>query len=300
MSETVTATMATDQLGPTTFKYTITLTNTSATSPVATFWFAWDDVPDTNFLIDPPTNVTSPTGWTDKITHNSPSDGYGIQWVAGAGSALQPGHSFTYSFESPDPPAQIFRLNTVEPGAGFHITSSFVYAGGPETGPGFNLTVPCFATGTRLLTAAGEVAVEHLAVGDLVPTLTGGRLVPVRWIGHCIVDCGRHPHPEDVWPVRVWAGAFGPGCPARDLLLSPDHAVHVDATLVPIRHLVNGATIIQEAVDRVEYWHVELPTHQVLFAEGLAVESYLDTGNRSSLRHRHPVPERATKEAAIA
>jgi hypothetical protein len=284
MSETVTAKMAADQVGPTTFQYTISLTNTSATSPVGTFWFAWDDVPDTNFLISEPisSSITSPSGWTEQITHNSPTDGYGIQWIAGTGFALQPGHTFTYSFETPDAPSQLFRLNTVEPSAGFDITSSFVYAGGPETDPGFNFTVPCFAAGTRLLTTAGEVAVEHLSVGDLVPTRLGGRLVPVRWIGRRTIDCRRHRRPREVWPVRVREGAFGPGRPGRDLLLSPDHAVHVDAVLIPVRYLVNGATIVQETIDRVEYWHVELPAHEVLLAEGLPVESYLDTGNRSA------------------
>jgi hypothetical protein len=288
--------MAIDQVGPTTFQYTISLTDTSPTSPVGTFWFAWDDVPDTNFLISQPisASITVPTGWNATITHNSPTDGYGIQWVAGAGSALQPGHAFTFSFETPDPPSQLFRLNTIEPGAGFDITSSFVYAAGPETDAGFNFTVPCFATGTRLLTAAGEVAIENLAVGDLVPTRLGGRLVAVRWIGHRMIECGRHKRPHDVRPVRVRAGAFGPGRPIRDLLLSPDHAVHGDGegaapgVLIPIRHLVNGATIVQEAADRVEYWHVELPAHDVLLAEGLAVESYLDTGNRCAFVNGGP------------
>jgi len=82
--------------------------------------------------------------------------------------------------------------------------------------------------------------------------------------------------------VRVRQAAFGPGRPSRDLLLSPDHAIHLDARLIPVRYLVNGVTIAQEHVDRVEYWHVELPSHEVLLAEGLPVESYLDTGNRSA------------------
>jgi hypothetical protein len=282
MSETVSATMTTDQLGPDLFQYSISLTNTSASSAVGTFWFAWDDVPDTNFLIDQPSSITSPTGWTERITHNSPSDGYGIQWVAGAGSAMQPDQTLTYSFESPDAPSQIFRLNTVEPSAGFDITSSFVYAAGPESDPGFNFTVPCFATGTRLLTAAGEVAVEHLSVGDLVPTRLRGRLVPIRWIGRRAVDCRHHPRPSEVWPVRVRAQAFGPGQPVRDLLLSPDHAVQVDGVLIPIRYLVNGTTVRPQATYRIEYWHVELAEHDVLLAEGLPAESYLDTGNRGA------------------
>jgi hypothetical protein len=39
--------------------------------------------------------------------------------------------------------------------------------------------------------------------------------------------------------------------------------------------------VVQEAVERVEYWHVELPRHDVVLAEGLAAESYLDVGERS-------------------
>ena len=68
-------------------------------------------------------------------------------------------------------------------------------------------------------------------------------------------------------------------------MLSPDHAVLIDGVLIPIRYLVNGATIVQQAVAEVTYWHVELPRHDLLLAEGLACESYLDTGNRASFEN---------------
>jgi len=68
--------------------------------------------------------------------------------------------------------------------------------------------------------------------------------------------------------------------PHRDLWLSPDHAVHVDAALIPVRYLVNGVTIARREVAEVNYFHVELDRHEVLLAEGLPAESYLDTGNR--------------------
>jgi hypothetical protein len=58
--------------------------------------------------------------------------------------------------------------------------------------------------------------------------------------------------------------------------------VFVDGVLIPVRYLLNDATIRQEAADEVTYWHVELPAHDVLFAEGLPAESYLDTGNRGA------------------
>ena len=50
---------------------------------------------------------------------------------------------------------------------------------------------------------------------------------------------------------------------------SPDHAVFIDGVLIPVRYLINGRTIVQEPADEVTYYHVELPRHDVIFAEGL-------------------------------
>ncbi len=139
--------------------------------------------------------------------------------------------------------------------------------------------VPCFVRGTRLLGPDGPVTVEDLREGDLLLTASG-QAVPVVWIGEREVDCRHHPAPEKIWPVRVGAGAFGPSVPARDVVLSPDHAVLVDDVLIPVGRLANCYSIAQERVDSVHYFHVELPLHDVLLAEGLPVESFLDTGNR--------------------
>ena len=141
--------------------------------------------------------------------------------------------------------------------------------------------IACFAAGTRIATVDGPVAVESLRLGDLVHSAFGGT-APIKWIGHRRVDCARHPRPSDVHPIEVQADAFAPGQPSTTLRLSPDHAVHVAGRLIPIRYLVNGASIRQQPVDSVTYWHVELPAHDVLLAENLACESYLDTGNRAA------------------
>jgi hypothetical protein len=142
-------------------------------------------------------------------------------------------------------------------------------------------SLPCYAAGTRIATARGPVAVEHLRIEDRVILADGDR-APIVWLGHRRVDCRRHPRPSDVHPIRIAANAFGVGRPLCDVLLSPDHAVFVDGVLIPVRHLLNDATIRQEDVASVTYWHVELPRHGVLLAEGLPAESYLDTGNRAS------------------
>jgi hypothetical protein len=109
----------------------------------------------------------------------------------------------------------------------------------------------------------------------------------LKWIGSRAVG--------GAVPVRITAGAFGDGQPHRDLWLSPDHAVCVDGALIPVRYLVNGTTITEVACDAVTYWHVELETHAVLFAEGLAAESYLGAGNRAAF---HPASKLTPADAA--
>jgi hypothetical protein len=86
--------------------------------------------------------------------------------------------------------------------------------------------------------------------------------------------------------VRVAAGAFGQGWPHSDLWLSPDHAVYVNNVLIPVKHLINGSTIVQVPVDRVVYHHVELERHDVLLAEGLPAESFLDMRDGSNYANR--------------
>ena len=149
----------------------------------------------------------------------------------------------------------------------------------------------CYAAGTRIATMRGEIAVEDLRVGDLVQTVLGEASAPIIWIGRREVDCARHPKPRQVWPVRVAAGAFGPGRPHTDLLLSPDHAVYVNDVLIPIQHLINDTTIMQIPMDRITYYHVELPQHDVVLAAGLPAESYLDMRDGSNYANR-PGPTR--------
>ena len=139
----------------------------------------------------------------------------------------------------------------------------------------------CYGPGTLIATKRSQVAVESLMVGDHALT-PSGRFRPIVWIGFRNVEIAGHPRPWDVMPVRVQAHAFGSGQPARDLTLSPDHAVSFEDVLIPIRYLLNGASIRQESVSRITWWHVELDSHDLILAEGLSAESYLDTGNRSA------------------
>ncbi|MFO1023971.1 MAG: Hint domain-containing protein [Acetobacteraceae bacterium] len=152
---------------------------------------------------------------------------------------------------------------------------------------GTEVTLACFADGTRLHTTGGEVAVEDLRVGDVLLTVSDPKVPSriIRWIGRRTVEPRRHPQPELLSPVRVAAHAFGPGRPARPLLLSPDHAIYFEDVLIPVRYLIDGKAIRQLAPRRVTYWHVELDRHDAILAEGLPVESYLDTGQRHAFEN---------------
>jgi hypothetical protein len=54
---------------------------------------------------------------------------------------------------------------------------------------------------------------------------------------------------------------------------------------VPVKYLANGTSIAQVERAAVTYYHVELAAHDLLLAEGLAVESYLDVGDRSNFEN---------------
>jgi collagen type I/II/III/V/XI/XXIV/XXVII alpha len=145
---------------------------------------------------------------------------------------------------------------------------------------GFN-SISCFAAGTRIATPAAEIPVEALCIGDLVCTRSG-RTRMITWIGHRRVDCHRHADPASILPIRIATGAFAPGQPVRNLLLSPDHAVYFDGVLIPIKYLLNRDTVRRVPAREVTYFHIELEQHDIVLADGLPVESYLDTGSRTA------------------
>src|ERR1019366_9325972 len=88
--ETASANIVASQLTDTTYQYVLTLKNTghgraTAAKQLGTFWYAW--IPHQDYLQTAPLTVTSPTGWTDKITGGTASDGFAIQWVANSNAA---------------------------------------------------------------------------------------------------------------------------------------------------------------------------------------------------------------------
>ena len=138
----------------------------------------------------------------------------------------------------------------------------------------------CFLKGTRILTADGERKIEELAMGDLLPTMFGG-LRPVQWIG-------RYPFkksdPSKAWvkealPVRIARSALAANVPHTDLYVTAFHGILIDGVLVPAEMLINGTTITRYdacETDELEYFHVKLESHDVIYAEGAPAETLLE------------------------
>lgn len=152
--------------------------------------------------------------------------------------------------------------------------STFVNSQGPldvdDLGP------ICFTPGTKILTPAGERRIDELAVGDLVTTRDHGAQ-PILWIGRTTVEGY-----GSLAPIRFKAGVLGA---KRPLLVSPQHRMVVDdwratyffghkEVLIAAQSLVNGDTVKQVKRDRIDYIHLLLAEHEVLFANGVASESY--------------------------
>jgi hypothetical protein len=140
--------------------------------------------------------------------------------------------------------------------------------------------IVCFLAGTAISTPCGARSIEDLKIGDLVSTADGGT-APVRWVGRRTVSAV-FTDPLSGFPIHLSPGSLGEGVPARDLFVSPDHALLVGGVLVHAGALVNGATIIRAAApgERFTYYHVELDSHALILAEGVPAETFVDNVTR--------------------
>jgi hypothetical protein len=166
----------------------------------------------------------------------------------------------------------------------------------------------CFLKGTMVRTVEGDRKIENLAVGDLLPTVFG-RTRAIQWIGRYQY---RKSDPKKAWvrsilPIRIARSALGPNVPHSVLYVTETHALLIDGFLVQAGNLVNDTTITRHDardLDELEFFHIKLERHDVIYAEGAPTETLLEVDENAAnfaeyLRQNGPVTTKATPCAPL-
>ncbi|CAO3353056.1 Hint domain-containing protein [Azospirillum melinis] len=147
-------------------------------------------------------------------------------------------------------------------------------------------TPTCILRGTYVRSMFGDVPVESLKIGDMIKSSVTGEFRSIRWIGRRLLAGSSFDteHLRKVHlPVRIARDAIARNMPSRDLYISPSHALLIGEYGVSARLLINGSSIRQvDAMEEIEYFHIELDSHDGMYAEGLPVETYLEADNRQA------------------
>lgn len=145
--------------------------------------------------------------------------------------------------------------------------------------------VICFTPGTIIATPWGPRDVASLVEGDKVQTRDNGS-VEILWLGRRKVTGARLKAIPALTPVRLRAGSLDNNVPDEGLLVSPDHRIvlkgararalfNTDEVLVTARDLIDDHSILRDhSVKSVEYIHMMLPRHEIVFANRVATESF--------------------------
>lgn len=168
--------------------------------------------------------------------------------------------------------------------------------------PNLSNAANCFLTGTRIATPGGPRAIETLQPDELVLT-ADGRVIPVVWVWRQAV-VPLFGLTEALTPILIAAGALGPGRPARDLVVTADHALALEGVLVNAGALVNGASIrplpAAQMPRQLVYWHIETQAHEILLAEDCPTESYIPYAPRSVFDNHDAYLARHGRDRPIA
>ncbi|MBS7543308.1 Hint domain-containing protein [Ancylobacter oerskovii] len=153
--------------------------------------------------------------------------------------------------------------------------------------------LPCFLPGTLVRTPDGDRPIEQLVAGDLVVTFDG-EVKAISWMGRKTVSASSF-DPLRVYPIRIQAGALGDNLPARDLFVSPDHAVLIDGMLVQAGALVNGDNITRHLgmPEEFTYHHVMLDDHSLIVTENVPTETFIDHVTITTFDNWQECPETA-------
>ncbi|CAN0596755.1 unnamed protein product, partial [Ectocarpus sp. 12 AP-2014] len=132
-----------------------------------------------------------------------------------------------------------------------------------------------FTPGTFIATERGQRPVEQLRRGDRVVTRNDG-LKRVSWIGRRDISYHDLNAADKLRPVLVKRGALGQGRPERDMLISPQHRLHVrgQSGLLSAFEMIDHSRIVPAPALGVSYLHVLLNAQEVILCNGAWAECF--------------------------
>ena len=162
---------------------------------------------------------------------------------------------------------------------------SYIKVGGDNDGTvPYTDFIPCFAGDTLIETKDGPVQAKDIGVGHMVRTRDHG-FQPVRWVGDTEIAA------EGTFAPVVFApGSLGN---RSELILSPEHRVFIcdrqaellfgsADVLIAAKHLCGMPGVTRRTGGRVHYVHFMFDTHQIVYANGIACESFYLSDNSVS------------------
>jgi Hint domain-containing protein len=126
-----------------------------------------------------------------------------------------------------------------------------------------------------------------------------GGLRPIQWIGRYPLKKSDPSKPwvKGVLPVRISRSALAPDVPHTDLYVTAPHSLFLEGFLVPVGDLLNGTSITRNECDcdELEFFHIKLESHDIIYAEGAPVDTLLNVDERAvnfaEYFRRYGVPE---------
>lgn len=143
-----------------------------------------------------------------------------------------------------------------------------------------------FIAGTHVTLSTGaQKLVEELVEGDRVLTRDHG-VQPILWVGHQTMRAM-----GALAPIRITQGTMSV---ANDLVLMPNHRLFIwqrsdeigagrSEVMIKASNLVNGDTVLQEEGGFFDTYNILFDRHQIIYAEGVAVESLMVTGQTRAI-----------------
>lgn len=177
-----------------------------------------------------------------------------------------------------------------------YVTTQGVLDVNTDLGP------PCLTQGTLVETPEGQVLVEDLTDGMQVIG-ENGAILTLRMVLSTGFGAREMAENDKLQPVRIVAGALGNGLPRRDLVVSRQHRMLLNAPVVArmfgdsevllpaVKLTALPGIYVDTSLPRVVYYHLVFDQHEIIYAEGAATES-LYTG-AEALR---AVPSEAREE----